>query len=39
MNEFQDQAGVSGWYDEDDIYHEINDSDSYQDYLEWESSL
>lgn len=24
QNEWQEQAGISGWYDEDDVYHEIN---------------
>lgn len=40
MNEWQERAsGVTGWYDEDDIYHEITDEDSYYSYMDWSNSL
>ena len=39
MNEWQEMADVTGFYDESDVYHEIVDEDSYQAYREWEASL
>lgn len=40
MNEWQERAsGVTGWYDEDDIYHEITNEDSYNSYMDWSNSI
>lgn len=37
-NQFQEIAGVSGWWDDDDHYHYIRSDSTLNDYLDWDRS-